>query len=141
MIRNGVPEKCDIKAEVRSLNHEKCIALSNTYKEVLEVIAHSIGAKAKVDLNLAYKAMRISEDAPMVKVAKKALKSVGIEPKVMVITGGLESAIYNEKGIETIPIGNGVKAEHTKEENIAVGDMEKVVDVIQHIFKELSEKR
>ncbi|GAI08302.1 unnamed protein product, partial [marine sediment metagenome] len=33
-----------------------------------------------------------------------------------------------------------VKAEHTKEENIAVGDMEKVVDVIQHIFKELSEK-
>jgi len=140
LIRNGVPEKCTIKAEVRSLNHEKCIALSNIYKEVLEVIAHSIGAKAEVNLNLAYKAIRISEDASMVQIAKKALKSVGIEPKVMVITGGLESAIYNEKGIETIPIGNGVKAEHTKEENIAVGDMEKAVNIIQHIFKELSEE-
>src|SRR4030043_1088873 len=129
LIRNSVPEKCTIKAEVRSLNHEKCIALSNIYKEVFEVIAHSIGAKAEVNLNLAYKATRISEDAPMVQVAKKALKSVGIEPKVIVITGGLESAIYNEKGIEMIPIGNGVKSEHSTSENISVEDMKKVVRV------------
>jgi len=40
-----------------------------------------------------------------------------------------------------VVIGMGVKAEHTKEENIAVEDMEKAVDVIQHIFKELSEVR
>lgn len=138
LIRNSVPEKCTIKAEVRSLNHEKCIALSNTYKEVFEVIAHSIGAKAEVNLNLAYKATRISEDAPMVQVAKKALKSVGIEPKVMVITGGLESAIYNEKGIETIPIGNGVKSEHTTSENISVEDMKKVVQILQHILDQFA---
>jgi len=138
LIRNGVPEKCSIKAEVRSLNHEKCIALSNIYKEVLEVIARSIGAKAEVNLNLAYKAIRISEDAPMVHIAKKALKSVGIEPKVMVITGGLESAIYNEKGIETIPIGNGVKSEHSVSENISVEDMNKVVQVLQHIFSQFA---
>ncbi|MBU4601772.1 M20/M25/M40 family metallo-hydrolase [bacterium] len=138
LIRNGVPEKCTIKAEVRSLNHEKCIALSNTYKEVFEVIARSIGAKAEVNLNLAYKAIRISEDAPMVQVAKKALKSVGIEPKVMAITGGLESAIYNEKGIETIPIGNGVKSEHSTSENISVEDMNKVVQVLQHILSQFA---
>ena len=138
LIRNGVPEKCTIKAEVRSLNHEKCIALSNTYKEVFEVIAHSIGAKAEVNLNLAYKATRISEDAPMVQVAKKALKSVGIEPKIIAITGGLESAIYNEKGIETIPIGNGVKSEHTTSENVSVEDMKKVVQVLQHILDQFA---
>jgi len=53
-----------------------------------------------VNLNLAYKVTRISEDSSMVQIAKKALKSVGIKPKVIVITGGLESTIYNEKGIE-----------------------------------------
>ena len=138
LIRNSVPEKCTIRAEVRSLNHEKCIALSNTYKEVFEVIAHSIGAKAEVNLNLAFKATRISEDAFMVQVAKKALKSVGIEPRVMVITGGLESAIYNEKGIETIPIGSGVKSEHTTSENISVEDMKKVVQVLQYILNQFA---
>jgi tripeptide aminopeptidase len=138
LIRNGVPEKCTIKAEVRSLNHEKCIALSNIYKEVFEVMARSIGAKAEVNLNLAYKATRIPEDAPMVQVAKKALKSAGIDPKVMVITGGLESAIYNEKGIETIPIGNGVKSEHSTSENVSVEDMKKVVQVLQHILDQFA---
>ena len=133
-VRNGVPEKCTIKAEVRSLNHDKCLALSNIYKEIFEVIAHSIGAKAEVNLMLAYKATRISEDAPMVQVAKKALKCVGIKPRVIRITGGLESAIYNEKGIETIPIGSGVKGAHTTSENVSVEDMEKVVQVLQHIF-------
>ena len=138
LILNSVPEKCTIKAEVRSLNHEKCIALSNTYKEVFEVIAHSIGAKAEVNLNLAYKATRISEDAPMVQVAKKALKSVGLEPKVIRITGGLESAIYNEKGIETIPIGSGTKNAHTTSENVSVADMKKAVQVLQHILNQFA---
>ena len=138
LIRNGVPEKCTIKAEVRSLNHDKCIALSNTYKEVFEVLAHSIGAKADVSLNLAYKATRIPEDAPMVQVAKQALQGVGIEPKVMVITGGLESAVYNEKGIETIPIGNGVKSEHSTSENVSVKDMKKVVQVLEHILEQFA---
>jgi tripeptide aminopeptidase len=138
VIRNGVPERCSLKAEVRSLNHDKCIALSNTYKEVFEVVARSMGAKAEVNLNLAYKATRIPEDAPMVQVAKEALQSIGIEPKVMVITGGLESAIYNEKGIETIPIGNGVKSEHSTSENVSVEDMKKVVRVLQQIFQRFS---
>jgi len=138
LIRNGVPEKCMIKAEVRSLNHEKCIALSNTYKEVFEVIAHSIGAKAKVNLNLTHKAIRLSENSPMVQVAKKALISVGIKPKFMEITGCLESAIYNEKGIETIPIGNGAKSEHTTSENISVEDMKKVVQVLQYILNQFA---
>jgi tripeptide aminopeptidase len=138
LIRNGVPDKCAIKVEVRSLNHNKCIALSNTYKEVFEVMARSIGAKADVSLNLAFKATRISEDAPMVQVAKKALKSAEIDPKVMVITGGLESAIYNEKGIETIPIGNGVKSEHSTSENVSIEDMKKVVQILQHILEQFA---
>jgi len=54
--------------------------------------------------------------------------------------GGTDASIYNKKGIQTVIIGTGVKAEHTVEENIAVADMEKAVGVIQHVFKELSEK-
>jgi tripeptide aminopeptidase len=139
IITNAVPDKCIIKAEVRSLNHDKCIALSNTYKEVFEVMARSIGAKADVSLNLAFKATRMSEDAAMVQVAREALESVGIhDPKVTVITGGLESALYNEKGIETIPIGTGVKNEHSTSENVSVEDMKTVVRILQHVLEQFA---
>jgi len=74
----------------------------------------------------------------MVQVAKKALRSIGIKPQVIVMTSGLESTIYNEKGIETIPIGNGVKKCHSIDENISIEDMEKTVKVLHHIFSQLT---
>jgi len=136
IITNAVPDKCTVKAEVRSLNNDKCIALSNTYKEVFEVMARSIGAKADVSLNLGFKAARIPEDAPMVQVAREALESAGIhDPKVMVITGGLESAVYNDKGIETIPIGTGARNEHSTSESVSIEDMKTVVRILQHILE------
>lgn len=130
LIRNGVPDKAQLKAEVRSLNHDKCMQISETWKQIFEVAARAIGAKAEVNLTLAYKASQISADSTMVQMTCEALRLVGVEPKVMVITGGLESSIYNEKGIETVPIGNGVKAEHSTAESISVDDMEKVVRVM-----------
>jgi len=134
LIVNSVPDKVSVKAEVRSLNHDKCMRISEIWKEIFEVAAKAIGAKAEVTLNLDCRAANITVDSPMVQVTCDALRSVGIGPKVTVITGGLESSIYNEKGIETVPLGNGVKAEHTVSENVSVDDMEKVIRVIHYLF-------
>jgi tripeptide aminopeptidase len=138
-IRNGVPEKAQIKAECRSLTHEKCLSQSEVIKDVFETAAKSIGARAEVKLEMAYKAARIPEDAEAVSIAKKAVESVGLDPQVRVICGGTDGSIYNEKGIQTVVIGMGGKAEHSKEEHIAVVDMEKAVSMIQHILKDVSE--
>ena len=139
LIVNSVPEKASVKAEVRSLNHEKCMKISKTWKEIFEVSAKALGAKAEVSFTLDCKAARMSADSPMVQVTCDALRSIGIEPKVMVITGGLESSIYNEKGIETVPLGNGVKAEHTVSENVSVEDMEKVIGIVSFLFSSFAE--
>jgi len=139
-VRNSVPEKSLIKAECRSLTHKKCIAQSELIKEVFEAAARSVGACAQVKMEMAYEAVNIQEDAKAVTIARRAVKSVGFESRVRIITGGTDASIYNKKGIQTVIIGTGVKAEHTIGENIAVADMEKAVGIIQHIFKELSEK-
>ena len=134
LIRNGVPETVSIKAEVRSLNHEKCISMSQTMKDIFETVSKAMGAQADVTLKLAYRAMHIPEESAMVQIAQEALESVGIQPKILVITGGLESALYNEKGIQTVPIGNGVKAGHSTAENISIADMSTVVRIIHYLF-------
>ncbi len=138
-IRNGVPEKVKIKAECRSLTHDKCIAQAELIKEIFETAAKSIGACAEVRLDLAYRAMRIPEDAEIVTIAKRAVESVGFDPRVRLICGGTDASIYNEKGIQMAIIAFGGKAEHSKEENIAVADMEKAVSIIQYIFEKLSD--
>ena len=133
-IRNGVPEKARIKAECRSLTHEKCLSQSDVIKEAFETAAKSIGARAEVKMEMAYKAARIPEDAEAVSIAKKAVESVGLDPQVRVICGGTDGSIYNEKGIQTVVIGMGGVAEHSKDEHIAVADMEKGTEIVENIL-------
>lgn len=138
-VLNAVPERADVKIECRSQSHEKCIRQASLIKEVFLTAAKAVGAEAQVKMNLSTRASRIREDAEVVKIAKRAVSSVGLKPNVRVICGATDASNYNEKGIETVVIGMGGRAEHTKEENIAVEDMEKAVRIVQHILKELSE--
>lgn len=137
-ILNAVPEKTEVKIECRSQSHEKCLQQSELIKEVFLTGAKATKAKAEIKMELIIKSYRISEDAPSVKVAKKAVSNVGLVPNVEVICGGTDAAHYNENGIDTVVIGMGAKAEHTKEENIALEDMGKAVSIIQQILKDLS---
>mgnify|MGYP000849817038 CR=1 FL=1 len=137
-IRNGVPSKAQIKMECRSLIHEKCITQGELITDLFNVAARAVGAKADIKSKLAYKAVSIPEDARVVKIAKEAAKSVGVEPKVLVIRGGTDASIYNEKGIQSVVVGTGVQAEHTTDEHIAIADMEKAVGMIRHILHETS---
>jgi tripeptide aminopeptidase len=138
IVRNGVPEKVTITAECRSLDHEKCMKLADEMKRTFETAAASIGARADVKSELAYKAVQISENAEPVNIAKKALRSAGLEPRVHLICGGTDASIYNNKGIETVILGFGGKAEHSNDENIAVSDMETGVKMIKNILEQLS---
>jgi len=138
-VLNAVPERTNVKIECRSQSHEKCLNQSNLIKEIFLTAAKAVGARAEVKMELGTTAFRVSEDTRSVRVAKKALSFIGLEPRILTPCGGSDATSYNEKGIETIVIGMGAKAVHTKEENIAVEDMQKVVAIIQHIFKELCE--
>lgn len=135
---NSVPEKTKIEIECRSQSHEKCINQSNLIEEIFLIVAKSSGARAEVKMELGTKAYHISENAEVVKIAKKMINSVGLKPNVRVVCGGTDASNYNKKGIETVVIGKGGEASHTKEENIAVADMEKAVKMIQNLFEELS---
>jgi len=137
-IRNGVPEKVLLKAECRSLNHDKCIAQSNEMKRVFESASSLIGAKASVTLTLAYRAFLLDKKAEVVEVARRALLGIGIEPKLMVITGGTDGSIYNAGGIPCVALGVGMRDPHTVNESISVSDMRSAVKIIQGIFSLLS---
>jgi len=137
--RNVVPEKVQIIGECRSLNHEECVAQSQRIKQAFEVAAESIGAFARVKLELAYKAVYVPKDSAIVRLARQAVTSVGLNPKVQVISGGTDGSTLNEKGIQCVVIGTGVRDEHTTNEHILVRDMEKAVSILRYILESSAE--
>ena len=135
---NAVPERTNIKVECRSLSNKKCLYQSNLIKEVFITAAKVIGARADIKIEQEMKAYHISKNTEVVKIAKKALSGVGLIPNVRSICSGTDASNYNNKGIKTIVIGMGSKFSHSTKENISLEDMEKAVDILHHIFKELS---
>ncbi len=137
-VLNAVPEKTEVKIECRSQSHEKCLQQSDRIRDVFVNAARAMQARAEVKMELTINAYQISDEAESVNLAKRAVIDAGLQPRVRIICGGTDAAHYNEKGVETVVIGMGVKGEHTKEEHITVMDMEKGVRIIQHILGALS---
>ena len=138
LVRNGVPEKVTIQAECRSLNHEKCIHQADVMRKAFEKAAEKMGANADVKLTIEFRAAQIAEEVPTVQAAKAAVASIGLEPKLQVITGGTDALILNEKGIPAVVLGCGCQAPHSQEEHIAVGDMEKAMTLIRYLLHSLA---
>ena len=135
---NSVPEKTNIKVECRSLSNKKCFSQSALVKEVFVTAARAIGARAKIKTEQLMRAYRISKNSEVVKIAEKALIKEGLVPNVRSIGSGTDASNYNNKGIKTIVIGMGSKSSHSTKENISLEDMEKAVNILHHIFKELA---
>jgi tripeptide aminopeptidase len=138
LIRNGVPDRVTIQAECRSLNDEKAQRQAERMRRAFEDTAAAAGAKANIDVILEYSAFQLSEDEPVVAIAKQAIAAVGLEPKAQVITGGTDALVLCGKGITSVVLGDGGRAEHTLEENIVIADMVKATAIIRTLLENLA---
>jgi len=138
LIRNGVPGKVTLRAECRSLNHDKCVRQAAVMQQAFEKAAAEMGAKADVKLTTEFRASQIPEDSPAVQAAKAAITAVGLDPKAQVITGGTDALVLNEKGIAAVVLGYGGQEAHATQEHIAITDMEKAVSLLRHLLAALA---
>ena len=138
-VRNAVPERVAIQAECRSLDHNKCAQQAEVMRWAFEKAAEEVGAKARIDLNIEYRALQIPEQAPAVQFATAAIAAVGLKPKVKVTMGGSDAIILSRQGIESVVVGYGGKAVHSSQEHIAVVDMERAVAILRHLLHSLGE--
>lgn len=135
IVRNGVPDKAEFKAECRSLKHDKAQKLADEMKEIITKEVESFGAKVEIKENNLCKAVDIPESSFTVELSKKALKSVGIDAKATFMTGFTDASIYNNMGIEMAVVGIGARNEHATDEHIYIEDMEKASKMIVELMR------
>jgi len=138
IIRNGIPENVTLKAECRSLDHEKAAALCDQIQQAFQDAATETGAEVDIKTELACRTFCLSKDVPMVCLAMEAIEASGFTPRTNVITGGTDASVYNEHGIETVVLGIGARNEHSTEESIAVSDMKKASEILTYMLKKLA---
>jgi tripeptide aminopeptidase len=127
--RNVVPEWCTLDAEVRSHDVGKLADLVREALETLAFAAATTDCTVETELSEQYRGYRLHSDDLPVRIAREALARAGFEP-ITVLTGGAADAnVFNERGLPTVNLANGMAEIHTPHEQIAVTDLEAMVDV------------
>ncbi len=134
LIRNGIPDQAKFLAECRCADHERGQKLADGMAAAITEQVESVGAKAEIKIDNLCRAVSIPEDSWTVRIAQQALRKIGVDAKPIFITGFTDASIYNNEGIEMAVVGIGAQNEHSKDECIAIEDMEKALTALVEIL-------
>ncbi|KUO64531.1 MAG: peptidase T [Gracilibacter sp. BRH_c7a] len=132
---NVVPDKVEIKAEVRSRSMEK---LENQTKKLIakfEEVSKEQRSKFSYTKELAYESFAIDSSHIVVRSALEAGKKLGIDVTLKGTGGGLDANVFNSRGISCVALGLGNEKPHSKDECISIDELEKSVHFLLAIFK------
>ena len=136
-IEGGV-EEAELFYILRDHDRAKFEVRKERITGVVEEINRRYGAgTASLELEDQYYNMRekLSPDMPLVENALRAMREVGVEPKVMPIRGGTDGARLTYMGLPTPNLFTGGHNYHGRYEYVPIPSMEKAVEVIVRLVE------
>ncbi|NTW22766.1 M20/M25/M40 family metallo-hydrolase [Candidatus Falkowbacteria bacterium] len=129
-IRNGVPERVSILAEVRSHVRSKMNKEVNSIKKIFEKEAKRGQAKISIKATVECDGYKYPLSDPLVKSLGQLWQSLGEVPSFEKVGGASDANELVKHGIKAVTIGYGGMDPHTSRESIRVSDMAKITDLL-----------
>ncbi len=134
---NVVCAKAWAKGESRSRSREKLQRYIDYFQDHCHKAAKDTGAHVITRADMSFAPFLIEQDAPVLQTAIRALKDLGIEPRIEQGGGGMDANIYNAKGLPSIGIATGYTKNHTTEENLDLESFRQSGQLIQALIDEV----
>lgn len=120
---NTVCDYAELSGEARSLSREKVEREIEAVKAAFVDASSVFGAKAEVEVSLAYEGFRLQESDEVVRAAFQAVRNAGLNPRLVPRGGGSDTNVFNACGVPAVNLGVGAKRDHTVWESVAVADL------------------
>ncbi len=133
---NVVTDFAKLYAEARSTVQEKVEAQIASMKEALESACAEFGAKSVFESVIVYPSFNHTDDAEVVRLAKKAAARLGLSGRTFQSGGGSDANVFNGFGVPTVNLSVGYENIHTTDEKIKVEDLSKLADFIVEIVRQ-----
>lgn len=134
---NVVCPEVEIRAEARSHNTQKLEEQMAHMIACFREEAEAMGAKVEVETTRHYEAYRLSEDDPVVQIARESALALGLPYEAKLAGGGSDANVYNAKGIPTVVLSTGMDQVHTHNECCRISDLEKtalwVLEIVRRV--------
>ena len=102
-------------------------------KDAFENASSNAGAKLNSKIVREYNGFKIEENEMPVKIAKEAIKRMGIVPKIAPTGGGSYINIFNAKGKRAVTLSAGMMNPHSNKEFVKIKELEKLSELILEI--------
>lgn len=132
---NIVAERAKVFAEARSISLEKLEEQSEHMLECFNAAAAETGASANIVQYRPYEGYSLTEDAPIVARAIRAMKSIGIEPVVTHTGGGSDTNVFNAKGVAAVNLSMGAENVHGKDEFLPAEELVKLSELLLELIR------
>lgn len=127
--RNVVPDRCELLLDARSRDERKLTALVEEMLETFAFAATVCECEVESQVEELYRGYRLGPGDPALELALAALRRAGFEPRTVEVGGGADASVLNERGLSCAVLANGMAHIHTPNEEIAVADLEAMVEV------------
>ena len=127
--RNIIPDRCDLIAEARSLSEATLLELVGEMTDSFTFAAALTECAVETQLEQKYRGYRFDEADPIVRLGFGALEDAGFSPRLVDCGGGADANVFNARERPCLNLANGMARIHTPDEEIAVADLERMVDV------------
>lgn len=133
---NIVPDHVTLYGEARSMSQEKVDKQLQDMKEAMESACRDFGAKGEFRSEVLYRAFRIPEEAPVLRIAKQAAAALGLAGTTFTTGGGSDANVFNSLGIPTVNLAIGYEDIHTTSERIKKDDLVKTAQFALEIVRQ-----
>ena len=135
---NVVPERCELTAEVRSLDEALAESLTAEIVDRVHDAANLPECDCDVDVIVerTFAGYRLAPGSPAVAAAEAALRACGHEPQRIASGGGSDANALIVKGLPTVNVANGTERNHEPGERVSAEALEQMLDVTLALLHE-----
>jgi len=127
---NIVPDEVRIEGEARSHDPDKLAAQCDHMRACFaDAAGRHPGATVEVALEPMYRPMSVDDDAPIMRLLREAAALVGRPITAAGMGGGCDANVLNQRGLEVVNLGTGMREIHTTNEWLKVSDMVAAAEV------------
>jgi tripeptide aminopeptidase len=133
---NVVCDRVTLEAEARSIVQHKLEAQIAAMRTACEAAASDAGTTCEFVADIVYASYMHDDSAPVVELAARALKTLGLTARTFHSGGGSDANIFNGLGVPTVNLAVGYNEIHTTKENIAISDLVKTAELVVTLVQE-----
>lgn len=132
--RNIVPEVCLLQGEVRSLSHDKAVAVGEEIRQVFEETANNHAALLEFTTSFGCIAYEVLSEHPVIKRFEKICSKLDYKTNLIHTFGGSDNNNFLKNGITGIVLSCGMNQVHSLKEYTMVSELVKCTRIVLELM-------